>query len=339
MNYILTFHYPKNYGAFLQCFALQMTLGDSIVLNFIPHWSFFSKNTHPYIIRWAVGLWRRKKMIAEFEEQSKLKTSKRISSAKEASFIQSNDYLIVGSDQIWNPNFVYDELVYFGDLPNDIKRISYAVSLGMTAWPKNFEDKVLPLLRKFDTISVREESSVKYLTSLGLENVVCVCDPTILHKSDFYRREFQINKQKLSKPFVYIIREKLPILLLEIIPNDCNVVYLGKEKTLVSVRQWLSNIDNASFVVTDSFHCIVFCLLFHKPFLALPNQAKGKGMNERFVTLLRKTHLEYRFLTGQETSDEVLEKLNIPIDWNSVDQILEEWRIFSLNWLKNALEK
>ncbi|MBO4828714.1 MAG: polysaccharide pyruvyl transferase family protein [Fibrobacter sp.] len=338
MNYTLTFHYPKNYGAFLQCFSLQMVLDDSIVLNFIPHWSFFAGKKYPYFIRWGIGSWRRKKLMAKFEERNRIKTSKRISSTEEASFVQSDDCLIVGSDQVWNPRFIYDELVYFGDMPNDIKRISYAVSLGMTAWPKDFENKVLPLLRKFSAISVREESSVKYLTSLGLKNVVCVCDPTILHKADFYRREFQINKQDLSKPFVYVIREKLPMQLQEIIPNDYNAVYLGKDNTLVSVKQWLSNIDSASFVVTDSFHCVVFCLLFHKPFLVIPNSAKGVGMNERFATLLGKIHLEYRCVSPEDTSTGLLKKLNTAINWESVDQILEEWRRFSLNWLKKSLE-
>lgn len=339
MNYTLTFHYPKNYGAFLQCFALQMILGGSIVLNFIPHWSFFAGNKYPYIIRWALGSWRRKKLMAKFEEQSKIKTSKRISSAEEASFIQSDDCLIVGSDQVWNPRFIYDELVYFGEVPNDIKRISYAVSLGMAAWPKDFEQKALPLLRKFGAISVREESSVGYLTSLGLKNVVCVCDPTILHKADFYRREFQVNKQKLSKPFVYIIREKLPIQLQEIIPNDYNAVYLGKENTLVSVKQWLSNIDSASFVVTDSFHCVVFCLLFHKPFLVIPNLAKGAGMNERFATLLGKVYLEYRCVSPEDSSADLLKKLNASIDWDMVDEVLETWRAFSVNWLKENVSR
>lgn len=62
-------------------------------------------------------------------------------------------------------------------------------------------------------------------------------------------------------------------------------------------------------------------------------------MNERFATLLGKTGLEYRCLNGEESTEEVLEKLNSPIDWDHVDAILEEWRTYSGNWLKQALEK
>ena len=64
----------------------------------------------------------------------------------------------------------------------------------------------------------------------------------------------------------------------------------------------------------------------------------GKGMNERFATLLGKTSLEYRCLSCEETTEQVLEKLNSPIDWDHVDAVLEEWRTYSGNWLKNALE-
>lgn len=69
----------------------------------------------------------------------------------------------------------------------------------------------------------------------------------------------------------------------------------------------------------------------------IPNRSTGKGMNERFATLLGKTGLEYRALTCAESSEEVLQKLNDPVDWERVDAILEEWRTYSANWLENAL--
>ena len=248
---------------------------------------------------------------------------------------------IAGSDQIWNPKCIQNltNEYFLNFTPDSCKRISYAASLGMKQWPKDFEQRVLPMLQRFDAISVREESSVPYLTSLGLKNVVCVCDPTILHKSDFYKEQFPATKvYKEEYAFVYKIREQIPKAVQEIFPNKVITVDLQKRKSLVSVTDWLSNIDNAKFVVTDSFHCAVFCILFHKPFLVIPNQSTGKGMNERFATLLGKTSLEYRCLSCEESTEQVLEKLNSPIDWGHVDAVLEEWRTYSGNWLKNALE-
>ena len=341
--YTLTFHYPKNYGAFLQTFALQRKI-NSKVIDFIPKWSFFvGKKTEkiPLILRKCLGIYRSKKNISNFKEKEKLSLIHLNTDTNNKKGINSKTIFIAGSDQIWNPNCIQDlyNEYFLNFSPYSSKRISYAASLGMKQWPKDFEQLVLPMLQRFDAISVREESSVPYLTSLGLKNVVCVCDPTILHKSDFYKEQFPATKvYKEEYAFVYKIREQIPKAVQETFPNKVITVDLQKRKNLVSVTDWLSYIDNAKFVVTDSFHCAVFCILFHKPFLVIPNQSTGKGMNERFATLLGKTSLEYRCLTCEESTEQVLEKLNSPIDWDHVDAVLEEWRTYSANWLKNALE-
>ena len=189
---------------------------------------------------------------------------------------------------------------------------------------------------------MREESSVTYLSSLGLENVVCVCDPTILYDGEFYRKSFNLEKKNHPVPFVYRIRENIPEAVLCIICRSSeqrHVVDLNDKSTVCSVTEWLSNIDNASFVVTDSFHCAVFCILFHKPFIVLANHGPGRGMNERFQTLLGKTGLLYRVLSQEMTADCVLELLQKPVDWMKIDMIMEEWRSYSANWLKEAIKK
>lgn len=341
----ITFHFPKNYGAFLQAYALTLVLKNCSCINFIPDSRYLVsprlKKKIPFAWRILAAFRWLKKSSKRFDELIKLQQSdlfKNVNSIK--NYFQVGCY-IAGSDQIWNPNFISErEDIYFLNFsPYSSKRISYAASLGMKQWPKDFEQRVLPMLQRFDAISVREESSVPYLTSLGLKNVVCVCDPTILHKGDFYKEQFPTTKvYKEEYVFVYKIREQIPKAVQEIFPNKVITVDLQKRKTLVSVTDWLSNIDNAKFVVTDSFHCAVFCILFHKPFLVIPNQSTGKGMNERFATLLGKTSLEYRCLSCEESTEQVLERLNLPIDWDHVDAVLEEWRTYSSNWLKNALE-
>jgi hypothetical protein len=342
-KYTLTFHYSKNYGAFLQAFALQNKI-NSRIIDFIPKWSFFvgkKAEKYPLIFRKFIGIHRSKKYISTFPENKNITLAQLNTDICNKRESDKEIVFIAGSDQIWNPKCIQNltNEYFLNFTPDSCKRISYAASLGMSQWPKDFEQQVLPMLQRFDAISVREESSVPYLTSLGLKNVVCVCDPTILHKSNFYKEQFPATKvYKEEYAFVYKIREQIPKAVQETFPNKVITVDLQKRKTLVSVTDWLSYIDNAKFVVTDSFHCAVFCILFHKPFLVIPNQSTGKGMNERFATLLGKTSLEYRCLSCEESTEQVLEKLNSPIDWDHVDAVLEEWRTYSANWLKNALE-
>lgn len=347
----INFHYEKNYGAFLQAYALQCKLGAKII-NFCPGMFYYkfvgeaSLKKHPilghllHFIRYCRFRIRLGLHFPEFKKLNKTKKNSSVPSVKKL-YLANDAAYIVGSDQVWNPQFIFrrENFYFLNFASKNSKCISYAASLGMKQWPKPFEQKVLPMLKRFDAISVREESAVSYLTSLGLKNVVCVCDPTILHKGDFYRKEFPYENVKEEFSFVYRIREVVPDSVQNILLPQNREIWLSKpwRWRLPSVTQWLQNIDNAKFVVTDSFHCAVFCILFHKPFLVIPNRSTGKGMNERFATLLGKTGLEYRCLTCEESSEEVLQKLNTPVDWGTVDAILEEWRTYSASWLEKAL--
>jgi hypothetical protein len=345
----VTFHFGKNYGAFLQSYALSQ-YADTQILNFIPSYIYtVDPRAKKYPCLWRPLAFYRylKQGFTSFEEFQRLSLTSRYSSTKQ---ILKSGYdvnvFIVGSDQVWNPHFIKErEQVYFlSFVPSSAKRISYAASLGCTQWPKEFEQKVLPWLYKFNAISVREESSVLYLTSLGIKNVVCVCDPTILYTGDFYRQEFPTSlSSKLPFVFVYKLREILPQSAIDSCDRfEVVTVDMQKKKIMISVSEWLAYIDNAQWILTDSFHCAVFCILFHKPFVVIPshshaNNSFGVGMNERFATLLGKTGLEYRVLQGDESKESFQEKLHRPVDWKKVDCILEEWRIFSGNWLKEAI--
>lgn len=338
--YGITFHKSLNYGAFLQAYSLQRIMQNSVLINFYPE-LVGEKGKKCLPVMWRLlSLMRyiRRRAWKKFSEYNRLKlfgTFRNIVHLQKAHF-EPGCIFVAGSDQIWTG---CSPEVYFLDFAGDkSRRISYAASLCMAQpWPKPFEQRVLPMLKKFDAISVREESSVPYLTSLGLKNVVCVCDPTILHTGDFYRREFPYERREGDFTFVYRIREEIPESVKSIFCKEVKEVHLQKRRTIVSVTEWLKNIDCAKFVVTDSFHCAVFCILFHKPFLVIPNRSTGKGMNERFSTLLGKTGLEYLCLTCEESHDEVLQKLNAAVDWEKVDAVLEEWRAYSANWLRNAL--
>jgi len=329
-TFTVTFHYFKNYGAFLQSYALQKILGkENYILDFKQSFGHFIDKTKPLwflrAIKWYFASF--KYTIPHLKEYHKLKVSKK----------HCDGYAyIVGSDQVWNYKFIkgQEHRYFLQFIPKNAKRISYAASLGTSEWPSEFEHKVLPWLRKFHAISVREENSAEYLRSFGL-NAVCVCDPTVLHKADFYRKEFSACREiSNAYSFIYRIRENIPMIL------KCKTitVNLQEQKTIVSASDWLSLIDNAEFVLTDSFHCIVFCLLFHKPFAVFQNNGELKGMNSRFSTILGKTNLEYRLLQGAETEEQILEIINREIDWRRIDEILEEWRSYSKNWLMEAIK-
>ena len=343
---IVTFWKARNYGAFLQCYALHNTIPNSKVLAYKARSAVLfaeRKKKYRYIWPFLHPYWWLKNFINQIREPT-FSDWKRIPCQKYKVFKNTRDLslkydcIIAGSDQIWNARFVSDEeYIYFaGFASNETRKISYAASLGMPSWPTDFEAKALRLLKNFNSVSVRERSSVEYLQSLGIKNVSCVCDPTILHNGEFYRKKFKIENNRRKYSFIYTIREKLSASIEKLLLDDVVKCSLDGFR-IPSVSQWLSYIDNAQFVVTDSFHCCVFCLLFHKPFLILPTSGKKGGMNERFSTLLEKTHLENRIVSSSESYEEAFKKLNSIVDWSFVDATLQKWREESLLWLQKNL--
>jgi len=337
--------YSRNYGGFLQAWALQQFLGKSnFILNFVPsyYYSVGDKARRKWPFFWRfIALWRYLRRQKPFKEINMLRLSRkytRLEDVKKKS--PEADVYIVGSGQVWNERWHESvrEIPFLEFGASDIKRITYAPSMGTKEWSQTFTQQVLPHLKTFHAISVREESSAVFLNKIGLKDVVVTCDPSVLLTADFYRSHFQLEQTKSSKHiFVYKLREDIPLPIQSLLhEKKVAIVDLKKERTLVSIAQWLSNIDTADYVITDSFHCAVFSILFHKSFIVLPNH-KEKEQNERLITLLEKTKLYYRLLTGNENQKEIEEILCSPIDWDQIDRILEEWRTYSANWLRSAL--
>ena len=98
-----------------------------------------------------------------------------------------------------------------------------------------------------------------------------------------------------------------------------------------SVEEWLSALLDADYVLTDSYHGMVFAINFNKQFVTLGNVQGGQS---RFVSLLNLFNLSNR-MTKDE--DEILNLMNEDINWVEVNTILEEKRTKSISFLKNAL--
>jgi len=346
----ITFHGAINYGAFLQAYALQCFLGTSnVILNYNPKkktdWhSFVSKKKRGQLpVFWRLlALWRRLQYKrCYFKEYDMLRLSQEFHSCKSVfKNLPQADFYIVGSDQIWNSELLstysYPWEIYFLTFENEnIKRIAYSASLGGNEWTADFTTKVLPHLKKMDAISVRENSSVPFLTSIGLKNIMVTCDPTILHTADFYRSRFPYSKDGCQNhTLLFSLAMEIPVNIQEIL-NGKKILSHKFTKQEPLVAKWLHCIDTADAVITDSFHCTIFSILFHKNFVVFPHAMKNRS--ERLTMLLGKVNLGYRFLAGEETKEQIEEIMCRPVDWLQIDKILEDWRIESGNWLNNAL--
>lgn len=245
---------------------------------------------------------------------------------------------IFGSDQIWRKVMSPRLMTYFGDfLKNDVPRIAYAASFGVDYWQfdENETGKIIPLLKMFKAISVREESAVQLLKERGIEAQL-VLDPTMLLNTDDYGRlETEVNRDyaKEKHIFVYCLDEHLNQKdVLHQLEQKNNMPILSLNQKNLQVDMWLSTLRTAEYVITDSFHGTVFSILFHKKFIVVANEQRGLT---RLQSLLKMFGLENRLT--MEFSDFKISDLLADIDYESVDTILNQEREKSFSFLRKNL--
>lgn len=234
---------------------------------------------------------------------------------------QNYDVVIVGSDQTWRPKYspnIYNYYLDFLSNNKNIKRIAYASSFGVDSWEYSDEEteKCAQLVALFDAISVREQSGVDLCKiHLGVDSE-CVLDPTLLLDKEDYL-ELIGDKYKGGQSegvFTYILdSNEDKIAAADYVANELNTyTYKCQAKCsndlndykMPSVQDWLASFANAEFVLTDSFHGMVFSIIFEKPFLVILNKERGAA---RFESLLTKLNSEDRLISNSKfIANEVL---------------------------------
>lgn len=349
---ILTFQEPENqnFGAILQSFANQKLLGKLNEDTKLIDYRLKKINIIKKVKNIIEG-----KGFKEFHSKFLIKTEKIINQKLLKDLNQKANIFIVGSDQVWRKPIVdmAGFNFYFDFVDDSKKKIAYAASFGVDYWEGNekLTEEIKPLIKGFDHISVREESGIDICkNTFGVDNVVCVLDPTLMIDREDYQPildDWQ-DKSHLKKKYIaHMLLDDTEQLrngskkIADYLGAEINYIkgksfkFLGKTITLYNkVSQWLTYLKDAELVVTDSFHCAVFSIIFHKKFIVVANPARGIA---RLETLLGKVGLEDRFFTN---IDDVLESgiLDREIDYQEVDKKLEIHRKYSMEFLTKALE-
>ncbi len=348
---LLTFHHVLNYGAILQCFALQESIvGIGGSCKVIPYEcqrllenDRILKKGFPKPVQMAkyisqgYGTGRKKRNFRKFAEQY-------LDLADSVRW-EEFDRIVVGSDQVWNLSLTGMDYTYM--LENaDCQKIAYAASFGEAPVPKSEEGRLMKAIRQFDSLSMRERASCEMLRSRGIDAAEVV-DPVLLMEecrwSDLAARSaverpkhyiliYCVEKsqevfryaRKVSEAFGY------PIVYL-----NQNLLFREKDfiyRRGVSPGQFLAWIREADFIVTNSFHGTAFSVIFEKKF-ASDTQWHG-GENQRMVNLLEKLHLKGRAIQCLPEDD-----IDREIDYKTVKKQLYECRSQSRDYLRKALEK
>lgn len=254
------------------------------------------------------------------------------------------DAVIVGSDQVWRSSFYSDRRLYqdmFLRFAIKFKglKIAYAASFGVRHWEiSDSEEEVLRnLVSKFTAVSTREASGVFLCRQYLRTDALHVCDPTILLTRSDYAKLAK-KPDRLNYIFGYLLDiDSEKVKMIENIAEELgaqSLIESGEEAASISVEEWLGIIEGAIAMITNSFHGTVFALIMHKPFLVIVHKERGE---ERLRSLLNSLDLNERIVTEnlQCISAGMLRECNI--NWNRIDEKMEEMRVIGKLFLKEAL--
>lgn len=352
---VVNFHPSTNYGGILQYYALQTILerlGHEVQL--------VNRRWGTYLLPKQSLKQKIIKRIAPYDPFDLFRSAHcRIGMPIESDYglleyAQTQDAILAGSDQIWNMECmkVMGNYFFLDWVPENVRRFSYAASFGYDSYDANLENiaKTKMLLQRFENISVREYSGVELCKNLFGINAYYHIDPTLLLSVEDYRRLFQSctvshgdyilsyfldkTKQKIALQNKLSQQERINVIDNNPTGNKWNRIFNSHKYSHPTIEQWLRNIHDARIVITDSFHGMVFSILFNKPFLCIGNQKRGMT---RFESLCKTFHLG-NIVYSESSLSNLLNKKEIiisNIDYTMVNQLLNVQRKRSIDYFNS----
>lgn len=367
-----------NYGTLLQAYATQQELKklgfDSEIFYYTsnPVKQFYRIFNFPFLVTKLKALnvkitaklkyheiykklEVREKVFMDFRNNKLIMTERISSKAELKDLVQSYDGVVLGSDQVWNPQNLEMDYYTLTFVPDNMPKITYAPSFGVSKIPDGQKEKTKKYLSRIQHISVRELAGSNIVKELTGRDVPVVCDPTaLLSRSDW-------DKLKSSKKYIngkyifcYFLGGNMqyrrfadavskilgyPIIAIqhmdEFVKGDLN--FADVRPYDVDPADFVNLIANAEIVLTDSFHGTMFSIYYHRDFFTFNYDVQGSknSVNSRIDSIMQLLQIEERRLTGNEDALMCLQK---KIDWDALQERLDRFRDESEKYLIDAMK-
>lgn len=369
---IATWYQSTNYGTCLQAYALNSLLRN---WGFNVYMLESVKGCYktPCLVNWLTikvlrkieAIKRKYKKASEPINQNHITKMKRIGEFIEDYFdtldiVDSNSWkrvnaeflcFISGGDQIWNPFYLHRKfLLDFIYKQKNIRKISYATSIGVTSIPFRYHKMYRKLWNDYDEISVREKSAVTMINEISGKEAEVVVDSTLLldrSQWDEFADSSTVN-YSIQTPYIlcyFVGGKKSYWKLVEEAKNvtHMNVVvltlneYVGNYFTVSDAgpKEFVKLIKNANIVITDSFHASIFSIIYQKEFYVLKrfNDNSANSQNDRIYHLFSLCNLASRFV-----DDNSLFIRAEYIDYDNIENVLDSICASSIFFLERNLK-
>lgn len=337
----------SNFGNRLQNYALQTVLER---LGHKPETIFTANIIRRSLLlsrlRWAVrSVIKRTKRQYYFDSFNKryIRPARRIryQTLNDGDFSTDGyDAAITGSDQVWNPEFLFNTDFEFLPFVPPEKRYSYAASFGLDELTSDQQEAITRRLREMRKISVREDLGRVIVKDIIGADVPVHIDPALLLTPADYRLIEERPPQPLPEKYLlaYFLGE-VPEAYREFVgkiasDNGLAVTAVNElpDSAFFNIgpQHFLYLIHHADFVCTDSYHGTLFSILFHRPFACFYRQGENDRMSSRLDTLLRITQLGNRLFGGFPP-----DSFGMQCDYSLTDRLLEAERARAVEYLTN----
>lgn len=352
---VITLHQVDNYGTQLQAYATQEKLKqyfDNVVLIDYRRPDTYGKGL---VDSFAKGnpvkalaflptylLW--KKVFDGFRNEYLNLTEKTYLS--ESDFKNFNDFADVyvsGSDQVWNSEWNKGVIpcFYLDFAPDGKPKYAYASSFGRSHLDENEVNQSKKYIDRFDMISVREQSGVDILNhQYGYHNAVQIVDPTLAMPASFWRSIatkprvkgdyiliYNLNRSKEFDGYADELSCRTGLPIYRFCTRVDQVFRNGKSLVVPEILDFVSLVDNAKYVLTDSFHATAFSMnMGTEPICTYPVQYSG-----RLSEFLKLVDSEQRHVDGYGDFDVI----NRHVDFAKVERILDAERMRVDEYLAN----
>jgi len=263
--------------------------------------------------------------------------------------------VLVGSDQLWLPSNIEGDYYTLNFVPDDVKKIAYATSFGVSSIPSALEEKTRNYLSRIDYLSAREETGQTIIKKYTDRDVQLVCDPALLLTvdewdeiatvgrkiDDSYIFCYFMGNNTWQREFVKELKNKTGYKVVTLLHLDQYIKtdedYVDEAPYDISPADFINLVKNAEYICTDSFHGTVFSATYNRCFFTFIRFSEDATLstNSRISTLLKKIGAEDRLVHEDYDLDKlVAAKINYAV----INENLRKFREDSLKYLIDAIE-
>ena len=339
---VITLHSVYNYGTQLQAYATQKKLEEYFdeveFVNYKRPDTFgkgliatFAKNNPVRLLAFLPTYFAWKKQFGAFQRKYLNIDPREYKNCNDFyEYEDCSDVYFSGSDQVWNTGWNGGIIpqFYLDFVPDNKPKYAYSSSFGKEKLDRGEVSEIKKLLSRYDKITVREKSGLKIIKEqLKLKNATQLNDPTLAFDGEWWRKLKGKNSIKEKYILIYNLNnnpdfdryaeevsKRTGFKLYRFCTRYDQARKNGKSLLIPKIEDFVTYIDDAELVITDSFHAVAFAANLNTNFIALLPKKYSARLVDFLEDIGAKNRIANNYSDYSPLSDKIsFRKINIEL--------------------------